>query len=69
MSVRRSPGWTLWVSEHGYRWPMHVMPDADLLPHHPTPDCPCEPVIEWVYGEGNLPIRRMYGHNAYDRRE
>lgn len=67
MEVRR-PGWTLWVCANPLG-PRHVIPDDDLLPHHVAEDCPCEPRLEWVYGEGNLPIRRIYAHSAYDRRE
>lgn len=51
---------------------VHVIPLNDEKPHEYTTSCPCNPTVDWLDPETNLPwTNGSYRviHNAFDCRE
>lgn len=51
---------------------VHVIPENDEKPHERTANCPCNPTVDWLDPETNLPwANGSYRviHNSFDCRE
>ena len=51
---------------------VHIYPTKDLQPHDLTgEECGCEPVVEWIDSETDLPYEcgPVIVHNAFDGRK
>jgi hypothetical protein len=59
------PGWTKRETEDAF----HIWPELDRIDHDPSPNCPCDPLLEfqdaetdkevWIhFGECSQPVAR-----------